>query len=61
MTDARKAELFEMMLNDRCDVEGIYETIEYLSYECTKEELLDLGFDEEMIDQVLNGEEEDEE
>ena len=61
LTD-KKLELLEAMLDDRIDLYGVLNTIQYLlDNDFTKEDLLEMGFDEEDINAAIEEDEEDEE
>lgn len=50
-----KLDLLDFMLDDRCEMYGVRNTICYLlDYGLTKEEILNLKFDEEDLDYVID-------
>lgn len=52
--DNKKLELLEMLIDDRCEMYGIRNTISLMvDNGFTREELLEMKFDEEDVDAVL--------
>lgn len=45
-----KADLFDIMIDEKCEYDGVIETIQYLLQSgCSKQDLLELKFKEEAI------------